>query len=185
MTESQKRYDPPTAADDCAEVTRQRFATGMAPSDGQSAMRGSFRIQRADYGSELYKALLNLRHRVLRAPLGLSLWDENLTLESQQWHFALVDQSGRPLACLTAVPLQNGRVKLRQMAVEPDYQGLGMGRALLQGVENVLREQGVQSIELHARQSALAFYERQGYKACGDIFTEVTVPHLKMTRQLV
>ena len=185
MSESESGSNPPIAADDCAEVLRQRFA-GSAPLAGQpDAASHECRLQRVDYGSELYKSLLDLRQRVLRAPLGLSLWDENLTLESQQWHFALIDPAGRPVACLTVVPMQKGHVKLRQMAVEPDCQGQGMGQKIVRSVEKVLAEEGVQTIELHARQSAVPFYEKSGYRVSGEIFDEVTIPHLKMTRQLV
>lgn len=185
MTESESRLNPPIAADDCAEVLNQRFA-GNSEVTGQAGPASEAgRLRRIEYGSELYKSLLDLRQRVLRAPLGLSLWDENLTLESQQWHFAFTDVAGRPVACLTVVPMEAGRAKLRQMAVEPDCQGQGLGHKLVQSVENVLAEAGFRSLELHARQSAVPFYEKSGYRVSGDIFNEVTIPHVKMTRQLV
>ncbi|ALO47479.1 GNAT family N-acetyltransferase [Pseudohongiella spirulinae] len=184
-SESQSRSTLPMAADDCAEVVRQRFA-GRPAVPGQPEPDGEgFQVRRIEYGSDLYKALLELRQRVLRAPLGLSLWDENLTLESQQWHFAFLDTVGRPVACLTVVPLEGTRAKLRQMAVQPDCQGRGLGRQLLQAVEKVLKQDGFKTLELHARQSAVPFYEKSGYRVYGDIFQEVTIPHLKMARQLV
>jgi predicted GNAT family N-acyltransferase len=183
--ESESRPDPAIAADDCAEVVRQRFACTPVLAERAGSGGQAVQLRRIDYGSDLYKSLLDLRQRVLRAPLGLSVWNENLTLESQQRHFALTDTEGKPVACLTVVPIDGTRAKLRQMAVEPSFQGQGLGHQLIQAVERVLAEAGFQFLELHARQSAVPFYEKSGYRVSGDIFNEVTIPHVKMTRQLV
>ena len=136
------------------------------------------------YGSDAYYQTLELRDQILRAPLGLSIWDEDLKQESGQHHFAFLDTNDRPLACLVAVPLGEQRVKLRQMAVAETCRGMGLGRALMQQVEQLIRDAGMLEASLHARVSAQGFYERMGYKALGDVFTEVTVPHVLMVKQL-
>jgi predicted GNAT family N-acyltransferase len=139
---------------------------------------------RVDYGTELYKSTLELRERILRAPLGLSLWHENLTVERDQEHFAVIDCTGLVLACLIVVPISSIKVKLRQMAVTECMQGHGLGSSLMRYVEAQLQARGVRRIELHARHTALGFYQRLGYIAEGEAFDEVTLPHRKMVRNL-
>lgn len=140
-----------------------------------------------DYGSDTYQQTLALRERILRQPLGLSLWDENLTEENRQLHFGLLDAESRPVACLVVaslsdVPFAAPEVKIRQMAVDPDYQGQGLGRSLMQLVEQWLIARDVKTATLHARTTATGFYESLGYVQIGAEFAEVGIPHCKMTR---
>ncbi|MES1182016.1 MAG: GNAT family N-acetyltransferase [Flavobacterium sp.] len=75
-------------------------------------------------------------------------------------------------------------MRLRQMAVLNDLQGKGVGRALMQFAENIARDHGYKTITMHARKHALGFYEKMGYKAKGNEFTEITIPHFVMEKQL-
>tara|TARA_R110002072_G_scaffold269868_2_gene429283 strand:- start:12392 stop:12973 length:582 start_codon:yes stop_codon:yes gene_type:complete len=176
-----------SAVDDCAQVVSESWAQQVA---GQEATRqepagavaGGLRFASMDYGSDAYKQTLALRERVLRQPLGLSLWDENLTEESRQLHFGLLNTESRPVACLVVVSLTGQAVKIRQMAVDPDYQGQGLGRKLMQRVEQWLMARGVKTATLHARTTAVGFYESLGYVQIGAEFAEVGIPHCKMTR---
>jgi predicted GNAT family N-acyltransferase len=37
---------------------------------------------------------------------------------------------------------------------------------------------------MHARKNAVGFYEKMGYQVTGDEFTELTIPHYIMEKQL-
>lgn len=50
--------------------------------------------------------------------------------------------------------------------------------------EDLTREFGYEEIVLHARETAVPFYEPLGYTRVGDRFTEVTIPHWVMVRAL-
>ena len=50
------------------------------------------------YGSDLYASELELRNVVLRIPLGLSLYEENLDGERDSRHFGILED-GSLLAC--------------------------------------------------------------------------------------
>ncbi len=39
-------------------------------------------------------------------------------------------------------------------------------------------------IEMHARVCAITFYERCGYVCEGDVFEEITIPHIVMRKRL-
>lgn len=136
------------------------------------------------FGSEDFHKECELRNAVLRVPLGLDLYAEDLTQESQQAHFGLFDSEQNLIACLIAVTLSNSTSKLRQMAVAPQHQGQGLGRDLLLRVQTRLAQQGVTLITLHARISARGFYEKLGYIQVGGEFAEVGIPHVCMEKCL-
>ena len=95
-------------------------------------------IREFTHGSDDYRAACALRQAVLRAPLGLDLFTEDLAAERDQWHFGLFDDAGTLVACAIALPLSSTRAKIRQMAVQPAHQRKGCGRQLLTAVQATL-----------------------------------------------
>ena len=136
------------------------------------------------YGSAEYRQACALRQRVLRAPIGLDLRDEDLTPEASQLHFGLFDGGGALLGCAIAACQPDGRVRIRQMAVAPARQGTGCGRRIMESIEQRLAQRGLTRIFLHARQAVSGFYERLGYVRTGPVFTEVGLPHVLMEKTL-
>ncbi|TWU01463.1 GNAT family N-acetyltransferase [Neorhodopirellula pilleata] len=129
-----------------------------------------------------YQASLELRHRVLREPLGLKLTPEELDGEFGQRHFAMFDDDDAILAIVVARPKDSRRVQLRQMAVQPESQGKGIGARLLQQCEADLASHGFAEVELEARATAVAFYQKQGYEPVGEPFERISLPHQLMTK---
>ncbi|CAN5647639.1 GNAT family N-acetyltransferase [soil metagenome] len=135
-------------------------------------------VREVTHGTPDYEALIDLRRRVLRQPLGLDFTPEELAAEADQKHFGLY-QDGRLTAVCAAIPLQDGARKIRQVAVEPKEQGKGYGAALMKAVEERTAE-----IVLHARDTAVPFYLRLGYAIEGEPFEEVGIPHRRMRKRL-
>ncbi len=91
------------------------------------------------------------------------------------------------VATLTAFPsspphhAQNpGAQQLRFMAVSPEHQGSGLGRALLLAMIDELWRAGATLIWANARDSALGFYQRLGFSVlAGSAFTSAStnLPH--------
>jgi len=147
-------------------------------------LRSHMMVQEITFASDDYRLACDLRQEVLRAPLGLNLYTEDLNLERVQIHYGLFDESRQLLACVVAVPVSGAEAKLRQMAVRPSLQGKGYGRTLLQGAEQVLARRGFEHLLLHARMTAVEFYERLGYVKTGPEFIEVGIPHVLMERKI-
>ena len=141
------------------------------------------KVEEVQWGLRGYLQTVDLRKRVLRAPLGIEWTEEEKGWEPEERHFALWDGDAL-VACVVIRPLEGGAVKLRQMAVEPPRQVCGAGRRLLEGVEEQLRVEGVSRIELNARDTAAGFYRKLGYRKVGGEFVEVTIPHWKMVKRL-
>ena len=137
-----------------------------------------------EFGSDEYRTECKLRNEVLRLPIGLNLFDEDLSLESQQQHFGLFDESGNLVACAIAVVFSANEAKIRQMAVATEHQGKGCGNSIIHSIEAKLVQQGITYLHLHARLTAVRFYEKLGYVRVGQEFVEVGIPHVKMEKSL-
>jgi predicted GNAT family N-acyltransferase len=136
------------------------------------------------FGSTDFQQECGLRDDVLRKPLGLSLYDEDLSVEQEQWHFGLFDADGTIIACAVAVPLPDNKVRIRQMAVTQPHQRQGHGSRIMRDVEAVLHERGYRHVILHARLRAMPFYKQLGFAVTGDEFLEIGIPHLRMEKRL-
>jgi predicted GNAT family N-acyltransferase len=133
--------------------------------------------------SELAK-LFHLRQAVLRAPLGLNLADEDLTLERTWIKIGGFDEHDNLIACLMLTPLDESTLKLRQMAVDATFQGLGYGKQLVVFAEVYALMHKYKSMVLHARSTAIPFYKKLNYQVVGNEFIEVGIPHFKMEKIL-
>ena len=136
-----------------------------------------------DYGTAEYQQVLKLRDEILRKPLGLTFSKAELEKEKNNIHIAAFEDE-RMLGCCMLVEEEPEMVRLRQMAVVNDVQGKGIGRALMQFAENLARDRGYKVITMHARKNAQGFYEKMGYKKKGEEFTEITIPHVVMEKEL-
>ncbi len=140
-------------------------------------------IKQIDHGSREYQQMVQLRLEVLRKPLGLNFLETELNKEINDILIAAFDED-KILGCciLTA---ENGRcIRLRQMAVQKNLQGTGIGVAIMSFAENLSRDKGYKILMMHARQTALGFYEKLGYEKKGMPFTEVNIAHLIMEKKL-
>jgi predicted GNAT family N-acyltransferase len=136
-----------------------------------------------DHGTKEYQQMVDLRTHILRKPLGLQFSPEDLEKEREDVLIAAYEDD-QMLGCCMLTQTAPDTVRLRQMAVKAGLQGKGIGRVLMQFAENIARDRGNKKLTMHARKTATGFYEKLGYKATGEEFTEVTIPHYIMEKQL-
>ncbi len=137
-----------------------------------------------EYGSPEYDETLQLRTEVLRKPLGLEFTEEQLAKEYTDIHLAITDASSSIIACLILTPLDNEVIKMRQVAVNFEFQGQGLGKSLVSYAEEVAKYYGFQKMELNARDTAVPFYLSMQYTIDGDPFVEVGIAHSFMFKNL-
>ena len=82
------------------------------------------------------------------------------------------------------VPIKNKGLQLRQMAVKNNQQLKGVGASILTFAENLARDKGYKKIMMHARDTAVGFYEKFGYQVTGEPFLEINLPHHIMEKNL-
>jgi predicted GNAT family N-acyltransferase len=140
-------------------------------------------LKQIDHGSKEYRQMVDLRFQILRKPLGLSFSEEDLAAETQDILLGCFEDDSLE-ACCILTKTDPKTVRLRQMAVSANLQGKGIGRVLMSFAENVARDHGYRRLTMHARKSALGFYEKNGYRICSEEFHEVTIPHYVMEKEL-
>ena len=155
----------------------------MARADRHDAL---IRVDVETVGSPGWREMVALRHRVLRAPLGLAFGADELEAERHDRHLALrLDAALVGTLLIGRHPPDDPDIaRLRQMAIEPAHRGSGLGARLLAAGERLAAQDGARSGLMHARLDARGFYERHGWGADGDPFEEVTLPHVRMTKAL-
>ncbi|HAO47351.1 MAG TPA: GNAT family N-acetyltransferase [Ferruginibacter sp.] len=140
-------------------------------------------LKQIDHGTKEYQQMVKLRNDILRMPLGLSFTDDELAREKEDILIGAFDDD-EMLACCLLTKTDPTSVRLRQMAVQNNLQGKGIGASMMNFAETIARDKGFKKLTMHARKTALGFYEKLGYKVVGDEFTEVTIPHFVMEKSL-
>jgi len=140
-------------------------------------------LKQIDHGSKEYKQMVALRMEILRKPLGLSFSEEELAKEKDDILIGAFDED-KILACCLLTKVDNATIKLRQMAVQNNLQGKGIGASMMNFAETVARDKGYRKLMMHARNTAIGFYEKFDFKVKGTEFIEVNVPHHVMEKRL-
>ena len=140
-------------------------------------------LKQIDHGTMEYQQMVKLRYDILRQPLGLSFTTDELSREKEDILIGAFDEEDM-LACCMLTKADHNSLRLRQMAVLNNLQGKGIGASMMNFAEILTRDKGYKKIIMHARETAIGFYEKLGYKVVGDKFTEVTIPHYVMEKKL-
>ncbi len=140
-------------------------------------------IKQIDHSSKEYRQMVELRNEILRKPLGLSFKKEELSREKDDILIGAFEED-KMLGCCLLTKVNKDNVRLRQMAVQNNLQGKGIGAAMLNYAENVARDAGYKNMLMHARKTAVGFYEKLDYKVTSDEFKEITIPHFIMEKKL-
>ena len=140
-------------------------------------------IKQIDHGSAEYMQMVELRNEVLRKPLGLTFSHDELGREKEDILIGAFEEE-KMLGCCLLTKIDSKNVRLRQMAVQNSVQGKGIGATMMNYAENVARDTGYKKMVMHARKTAIGFYEKLGYKLTGKEFVEITIPHFIMEKKL-
>ena len=140
-------------------------------------------LKQIDHGTSQYEQMVHLRNQILREPLGLKLTAEEIDNEKNDILIAAFDDDVM-LGCCILTPVNGAAIRLRQMAVPSSLQGKGIGASIMSFAEDLARDKGYAKIIMHARNSAIGFYERFGFRVVGEQFSEVNLPHHIMEKQL-
>lgn len=142
------------------------------------------RIREIEYGSSAYAETLDLRNRVMRIPLGLSIYDEDLSCE-EGMYIACAFAQERMLG-VGVLSLEPGHTMVKYLCVDTAVQKTGIGGALLDHLEEKARAAGAAEVSMDARVSAQPFYEKHGYVPEGEIYLMDCAPveHIYMVKKL-
>ncbi|MBD2768488.1 GNAT family N-acetyltransferase [Hymenobacter sp. BT664] len=138
-----------------------------------------------------WAAYYALRYAVLRQPWQQPPGSERCPADEEPGtiHALLLandseaDPGALAVGMLQPVTARQGQVRF--MAVAPEAAGAGHGRRILAALEAEAQAAGLTEIVLHARESAVGFYQRLGYAVVEPSHTLFgVIPHFLMRKQL-
>ena len=129
-----------------------------------------------------------IRHAVLwpqHPPEFCHVSDDETGLHFGGFYHSVGDtENDQACVCVASVYLEGQRARLRKFATLAAYQGQGIGGQMLQYIQQALQQHGVNLLWFDARESAIGFYERQGFSTYGERFYKEDVAYRKMQRTL-
>jgi N-acetylglutamate synthase-like GNAT family acetyltransferase len=117
---------------------------------------------------EDFKAYYELRYRVLRAPWGQPKDTEKDDYEPISQHFMAIDEAnGKVVGVIKMFEKTESVGWFSHLAIDPGYQKKGVGRLLMDTIEQAAREKGYQVIGCMSRLNTTAYFERMGFRTAG------------------
>ena len=104
-------------------------------------------------------------------------WDEH---DQDAQHLLALNRNCEPIG--TARLLKSGQIG--RIAVLKHYRNRGIGKALLQNIVSLARENGFSSVFLHAQTPVVPFYRNLGFRLEGRPFVEAYIEHYLMRKAL-
>ena len=127
-----------------------------------------------------YKRYYQFRWEQLRKPLDLPFGSELDPLDEISFHCMAVINQDELVGIGSIQPAEIDSMRIRYMAVNKDFQRLGIGSAIINKLLEYAIENHATKCWLNARSNALEFYLRQGFKVVAEVETELEIPHFKM-----
>jgi N-acetylglutamate synthase-like GNAT family acetyltransferase len=126
---------------------------------------------------EEFKAYYALRYKVLREPWGHPKGTEKDDYEPISEHFMAVDEkTGELLGVVKLDEKAPGVGNISHLAVASAHQHKGIGKMLVEAVENRAREHGYRVLGAMSRVTATSYFEKHGYQVAG-----IPAPHIGTT----
>jgi predicted GNAT family N-acyltransferase len=146
--------------------------------------RTAVQVKRITADEDLKKAF-NIRKEVFVEEQGVLLEDE----------FDEFDRLNGPcqhiLIYCNQQPVGTGRIrildglgKLERICVLKAYRKFGLGKVIINALEEIAKEMGLSQVKLHGQTQAEGFYQKLGYRTSSDVFMEDGIPHVLMLKKL-
>lgn len=135
------------------------------------------------FSSLFYQEGIRLRQQVLRTPLGKTLEFDQTKTDHTDWHLGAYHHA-QLIGIVSLTPRVDQIIQMRQMAVNPYFQGSGIGYKLARKAEHMAGDNGYHLIYLDAREHVVAFYRKLSYQTSKGPFYKVGIPHYQMFKQL-
>lgn len=109
-----------------------------------------------------------LRHEVLYPEIPIyKMWMDE---DDEGYHFgAFMDNQ---LVGIVSLFMKGADHQFRKFAVHPSVQGKGVGKTLLDYVTGFSKAEGAQRLWCNARDTAIGFYLKSGFRQTGETFSK-------------
>ena len=133
-----------------------------------------------------YSRIFRLRWEVLRQAWGQPEGSERDGDEYSSVHRAVLngDNPEQIVACGRIQQAGENQAQIRYMAVNEAFRGHGLGSAVLNSLEEAASGMMVSQVFLNAREPALNFYLKSGYRLVQEISPFLGIRHFRMAKLL-
>lgn len=114
--------------------------------------------------TEQFEAYFLVRYETLRKPWNQPPGSERDDQENESMHAMACDKNNAVLGVCRLQLNSPAEAQLRYMGVRTEAHGLGIGRKLIEYMENKARVKGATRLILQARENAVEFYKKCGYR---------------------
>tara|TARA_Y100001970_G_scaffold141049_1_gene173689 strand:+ start:7110 stop:7568 length:459 start_codon:yes stop_codon:yes gene_type:complete len=122
------------------------------------------------------------RYKILRKPINL---DRNTTrdnLEKTSFHIMAMNKKNKIIGAGRLHFINSNESQIRYMAVDNKFRKIGIGREIVNKLEEYSIANNRNIIILNSRESAVNFYLRLGYKNLGKIDVGINIKHFHMKK---
>ena len=126
---------------------------------------------------------LNIRKKVFIEEQGVPEEIELDELDKSSFH-AICFLNNHPVATGRLIKVSENHFQIGRMAVLKEYRRYGLGKAVIDFLENEAIETGAKTITLHAQEYVKNFYLKSGYYEKGNVFLEAGILHIEMYKNL-
>lgn len=97
-------------------------------------------------------------------------------------HYLLIENK-QPIGCCRIIKNES-LWHLGRIAIIKKYRKNHFGSYLLKEVDTLAKQENIKTIELGAQLQATFFYEKSGYKVCGEVYEDANIDHVPMEKYL-
>lgn len=136
-----------------------------------------------DLTSPIYRDAVLIRYEVFvneqHVPEDLEIDD----LEAESLH-GVIYQSQQAIATVRLYALNSKNLKVQRVAVLKEFRQHGVGRFLMEKVEEKAKELAVSQLILDSQKQALPFYEKSNFQIDSSEFLDAGIPHYRMVKNI-
>ncbi|ARJ51485.1 GNAT family N-acetyltransferase [Staphylococcus lutrae] len=130
-----------------------------------------------------YQDVLKIRKTVFIQEQGVSEEEEIDKYEKTAHYFIAYNDAQQPVGTARYRDV-DGSAKIERVAVLKSTRGQGIGKQLMQTLEEEAAQQGFRHFKLGAQTHAVPFYESLGYHTYGEEFMDAGMPHFNMEKHI-
>ena len=125
----------------------------------------------------------HVRKTVFVEEQNVPLEEEIDHLEEESTHFIVTNEDNEPIGA-GRFRVVDSYGKVERICVLAEARTSGVGRALMEAIEQYALSQEIEITKLNAQVQAIPFYESLGYAIISDEFLDAGIPHRTMKKRL-
>jgi predicted GNAT family N-acyltransferase len=104
--------------------------------------------------------------------------------DDNSFHFVAYNDDNEPIGTARVRLFDKGKTaKIERLAVLPEYRKSGVGRAIMESIDEYLQNRHIEKAYMHAQKLVKEFHKKFGFFEVGEEFNEADIPHVRMEKK--